>query len=59
MIPFTSNLVDVVYFSKSQTQGITNHANISGKQTKIICPKQNKAKGNKKNINTKFKTFEA
>ena len=31
MIPFTSNLVDVVYFSKSQTQGITNHAKISGK----------------------------
>ena len=31
MNPFTSNLVDMVYFSKSQTQGITNHANISSK----------------------------
>ena len=27
----TSNLVDIVYFSKSQNWGITNHANISSK----------------------------
>ena len=31
MNPFTPNLVDMVYFSKSQTRGITNHANISSK----------------------------
>ena len=31
MIPATSNLVDIVYFSKSQNRGITNHANISSK----------------------------
>ena len=32
MIQSTSNLIDIVYFSKSQTQGnITNHANISSK----------------------------
>ena len=32
MNPSISNLEDIVYFSKSQTQGnITNHANISSK----------------------------
>ena len=31
MNPSTSSLVDIVYFSKSQTQGIMNHANISSK----------------------------
>ena len=36
---FTSGLIDIVYFSRSQTQDITNHANISSNLTKIICPK--------------------
>ena len=38
MNQFTSSLVDIVYFSNSQTWGIANHANISSNKTKIICP---------------------
>ena len=48
----------IVYFSKSQTQGITNHANISSKKQKSYTQSKIRPNKKQKDKTTKLKIFE-